>query len=171
MELVDHDKHDHVAAVFDTRGEAEAAVDELRAIGLGSEHLGVAVRGPAHAAFEYDEQRDLASNATVGAATGASLGALAGMALAALVVPGFGVIGLGGMLAVGVAGGWGGGMVGGYLGIATADREFEEHRELGDTPLGPDQVLVVVCAHGRRDEIVQVMGRHGGTQVDTERSG
>jgi hypothetical protein len=38
-------KHDHIAVVSADRAHAETAVDEMRALGLGSEHLGVAVRG------------------------------------------------------------------------------------------------------------------------------
>ena len=38
-----HVDDDHVAAVFADRASAHAAVDALRTLGLGSEHLGMAV--------------------------------------------------------------------------------------------------------------------------------
>jgi len=157
-----HAAHDHIAAVFATRDEAEAAVTELREHGLGSEHLGVAVHGPAHIAFEHDEESDLAHDAEVATAAGASLGFLAGMALAAFAVPGLGVLGVGGLFAVGAASGFGGAMLGGFLGIAAADREFTEHEELSETPLDAGEVLVAVRTHGQPDTVRATMQRHGG---------
>lgn len=158
--------HDHIAAVFATRHEAEAAVTELRELGLGSDHLGVAVHGPGHIAFERDEEADLARDAAVGTVAGASLGALAGMALAAFAIPGFAVLGIGGLFAIGAASGFGGAMLGGFLGIAAADREFSGHQELSETPLNPGEVLVVVRSHGQPDTIRSVMQRHGGRLLD-----
>jgi hypothetical protein len=55
-----HRGHDHVAAIFPDHEHAADAVDELRLIGLGSEHLGVAAHGDASIAFEHDEDADLA---------------------------------------------------------------------------------------------------------------
>jgi len=161
-EIRAHADHDHIAAVFANRDEAGAAVSELRNLGLGSEHLGVAVHGPTHVAFEHDEELDLAQDAEIGTAAGASLGLLAGLALAAVAIPGLGVLGLGGLFAVGAASGFGGAMLGGFLGIAAADRELLEHAELAETPLDPGEVLVAVCSHGEPQTVEGVMERHGG---------
>lgn len=157
-----HAAHDHIAAVFATRDEAEAAVADLRELGLGSEHLGVAVHGSTHVAFEHDEESDLAHDAEAGVAAGASLGFLAGVALAAFAIPGLGVLGIGGLFAVGAASGFGGAMLGGFLGIAAADREFSEHDELSETPLNPGEVLVAVRSHGEPETVRSAMQRHGG---------
>jgi len=73
-----HDEHDHLAAVFSDRDRAAAAVDELRSLGLGSEHLGVAVRGDDTVAFEHDAEADIMHDAEVGAAAGFPIGAIAG---------------------------------------------------------------------------------------------
>ena len=154
--------HHHVAAVFADRASAEAAVEELRDLGLGSDHLGVAVHGPEHTAFERDEEVVVAKEATAGAAVGASAGVLAGVALSALVFPGVGLLGLGGLFAIGAATGFGGAMLGGYLGIAAGDRAFSAHEELRRTPLQSGEVLVAVLAHDRRDAVEDVMRRHGG---------
>lgn len=162
----EHSDHDHIAAVFANREDAEAAVGDLRELGLGSEHLGVAVHGPTHVAFENDEESDLAREAEVGAAAGASIGFLAGVSLVALAVPGIGVLGLGGLFAVGAATGFGGAMLGTYLGIAAADPELTEHAEIADTPLGDGEVLVAVCSHGRPDAIRSTMQGRGGRLVE-----
>ena len=165
-ENADHADHDHVAAIFASREDAEAVVGDLRELGLGSEHLGVAVHGPTHVTFENDEESDLAHEAELGAAAGASIGFLAGVSLVALAVPGIGVLGMGGLFAVGAATGFGGAMVGTYLGIAAADEEMTEHSEIADTPLEEGEVLVAVCSHGRAEAIRTTMQGRGGRLVE-----
>lgn len=162
-EVCDEPTHEHIAAVFADRDAAESAVDDLREMGLGSDHLGVAVRGPARTAFERDEEAVMAKRAGSGIAAGGALGLLGGMALTAIAVPGLAPIGIGGLFAIGAASGFGSAMLGGYLGIASADRAFHAHREIRTTPLEPDEVLVAVLAHGQRAEIESVMRGHGGT--------
>ena len=154
-----HDAHDHIAAVFPDRAHAEAAVDDLRAIGLGSEHLGIAVRSDDTVVFEHDTDAERLTASAVTAAAGVPLGLLAGIGLAALVVPG---IAVGGFLALaGVGAGWGA-MLGGFLGLTLDDRAVREHETLEWTPLAPGEVLVVACTHGRDDEITDILGRHDG---------
>lgn len=155
--------HQHVAAVFPNRESAAAAVAELGDLGLGSDHLGVAVHGPSQVAFERDEEVVLGSHAVAGTAAGASLGALAGMALTALVLPGLAPLGVAGLFAVGTASGFGGAMLGGFLGIAAADGAFSAHGEIRRTPLEPGEVLVAVLAHGETATVESVMQRNGGT--------
>jgi len=46
----------HIAAVFGDRAHATEAVDALRELGLGSDHLGVAVRGEDAVVFEHDDE-------------------------------------------------------------------------------------------------------------------
>lgn len=157
-----HTEHDHLAAIFADREHATEAVDELRGLGLGSEHLGIAVHGDESIVFEHDEDRDLARDTAVGATVGMSIGAIAGFGLAALAVPGIGLIGLGGMFALaGVSALWAG-TVGAYLGAAVGEDGWSAHADLGYTALQPGEVLVVVCTHGRTDVIHEIMERHGG---------
>lgn len=162
-EVCDAPTHDHIAAVFPDRGAAEAAVEQLSEMGLGSDHLGVAVRGPEQTVFERNEEAVMARRAGSGLAAGGTLGFLGGMALTAIAIPGLAPIGIGGLFAIGAASGFGSAMLGGYLGIASADRGFHAHREIRSTPLDPDEVLVAVLSHGQRDEIESVMRDHGGT--------
>lgn len=157
-----HDTHDHIAAVFADRAHATAAVEDLRSLGLGSEHLGVAVAGDETVAFEHDADREMLHDAEVGAAAGVPIGALAGMGLAGLVVPGLGVIGVGGMLAIAGASALWGGLLGAYFGTTVGETAWVEHEDMGYTPLEGDEVLVVVCSHGHGDAVRDVMQRHDG---------
>lgn len=161
-ELRAHARHDHVAAVFADRESAQAAVDDLRRLGLGSDRLGLAIREGADRAFEREAGTDVIRDTEVGMAAGAVVGFLAGLSIAAVaLVPG-GVVGLGGILALGVPSGLGGAMLGGFLGDAVAERSFTEREELDDVPLEPGQVLVAACSHGHAGTVEEVMERHGG---------
>lgn len=161
-EVRSHGGHDHVAAVFATRQAAQAAVDDLRAQGLGTDRMGMAVREGAPRVFERDAEAEVLHDTGRGVAAGGALGFLAGMAISAIVfVPG-GIIGLGGILAIGAGSTLGGAMLGGYVGQDTADRAFDERQELSELHLDPGQVLVVVCSHGRPADVEEIMERHGG---------
>jgi hypothetical protein len=161
-EIKAHKGHEHVAAVFDERSDAEEAVEELGRLGLGSDRLGLAIREGAQRAFEGDAEHELLHDTGVGVATGAAIGFLAGSTIAAIaLVPG-GVVGLGGILALGAATGFGGGMLGGYVGEAVGDRAYGEREELAAVPLEPGQVLVAVCGHGHVSTVEAIMRRHAG---------
>ena len=161
-DIAAHREHDHVAAVFPGRAEAQAAIEELRALGLGSEHLGVALRTGDQIVFEHDEDAELIRDTAAGAAAGVSVGAIAGLGLAALAIPGVGVIGVGGMFALAGASALWGGVVGAQLGAAVGEDGWTAHADLEYTALGPDDVLVVVCSHGHADAVRDVVERHGG---------
>jgi hypothetical protein len=162
-EIAAHAEHDHVAAVFADRAAATAAVDELRALGLGSEHLGVAVRGGESVAFEHDAEAEQLVDTEVGLAAGTSIGAIAGLAMAILPVPGVGAIGAGGVLALAGASALWGGLLGGYFGVAAGEPSRVAHADIGYAALEEGEVLVVVCSHGHTDAIRDVMQRHDGT--------
>jgi hypothetical protein len=157
-----HDEHDHLAAIFSDREHAAAAVDELRSLGLGSEHLGIAVHGDDAVAFEHDADDDMLRDAEIGAAAGLPIGAIAGIGLATLAIPGIGVIGVGGVLALAGASALWGGLLGTYLGAATGETGWAEHEAIGYTALKDREVLVVVCSHGHGDAVRATMQRHGG---------
>lgn len=160
-----HGGHDHVAAVFGTRDAAQATVDELRAQGVGTDRMGMAVREGAPRVFERDAEAEVLHDAGMGVAAGATIGFVAGMAIAAIVfIPG-GVIGLGGILALGAGSTLGGAMLGGYVGQDTANRAFDERQELSEMHLEPGQVLVVVCSRGHPADVEEVLERHGGDLV------
>jgi hypothetical protein len=161
-DLAAHPEHDHLAAVFADRNEATAAVEELRSLGLGSDHLGVAVHGDDAVVFEHDADAELVRDAEVGVAVGAPTGAIAGLALAALTLPGAGVIVAGGMLAIAGASTLWGTLLGGYFGLATGEPGLDTHAAIAEKALEEGEILVVVCSHGHPDAVRDVMERHGG---------
>jgi len=172
-DIAAHAEHDHIAAVFPDRDTATAAIEHLQSLGLGSEHLGVAIHGDDPVVFEHDEDRELLRDTEVGALAGAPIGAIAGVALAGLTVPGIGLIGLGGMFALAGASALWGGLVGGYVGAAAGDEGWNAHRDLTYTALAPGEVLVVVCSHGHAGAIEDVVEQHSGRihPIDPEHLG
>ena len=164
--VVAHDAHDHVVAVFPDRARATDAVDELRELGLGSEHLGIAVRGSDVVDFEHDADAELVDDTEEGIKIGAPIGAVAGIALAVATMSGVGtVLGVGGVLAMaGVSALWGA-LLGGFVGAAAGSTAWDEHQQLLYAALEEGQVLVVVCDHGRRSLIEAVFERHDGSQL------
>ena len=159
-----HAEHDHIGAVFGDRATAELAVEELRSLGLGSEHLGIAVHGTDPIAFEHDEEVDFGHDVEVGMAAGTPIGVIAGIALASIAVPG---IGVGGILAFSGASALWGALMGGYAGAARGAEGWTEHEEFEDLPLEPGEVMVVVCSHGHADAIAEVVRRHDGRLLTT----
>jgi hypothetical protein len=158
---------DHVAAVFMNRASAEAAVAELRSLGIADEHLGVAIHEPGQLVYEEDVEHDEAVALEEGVLAGVPLGALAGMGLVALALPGIGAVAVGGLLAAGGAAGMLiGGFVGGIVGLTTADHEVEERRMWEDLPLRPGNILVVARAHQRPARVRKALQDHGGSLVD-----
>lgn len=155
-------EHGHFGAIFADRDHAAAAVEDLRALGLGSEHLGVAVRGGESVVFEHSEDTDLARDTTIGAASGAKLGAVAGITLAALAIPGFGLLGVGGTLAIGGAPTTWGALIGAYTGAAAGEAGCETHHGLSYTALRDGEALVVVCSHGHAGAVRDALQRHAG---------
>ena len=161
-DIAAHAEHDHIAAVFPDRASATAAIEQLRSLGLGSEHLGIAIHGADPFVFEHDEDLELVHDTEVGALAGAPIGAIAGLALAGLTVPGIGLIGVGGIFALAGASALWGGLIGAYVGAATGDEGWNAHRDLTYTALAPGEILVVVCSHGHADAIAEVVEEHSG---------
>jgi hypothetical protein len=157
-----HDEHDHLAGVFADRQHAVEAVDELRSLGLGSEHLGIAVHGDDAVVFEHDAGAELLHDVELGALAGAPIGAIAGISLAALTVSGVGLVAVGGVLALAGASAVLGGVLGAYLGAVAGESGWIEHENIGYTKLGEGEVLVVVCSHGHADAVRDVVQRHAG---------
>lgn len=84
-----HARHDHIAAVFGNRNDAQAAVHDLRHLGLGSDRLGLAIREGADRVFERDAETDVIRDTEIGVAAGAIVGYLAGLTIAAVaLIPG-----------------------------------------------------------------------------------
>lgn len=154
-----------IGAVFEDRAHAEAAVEDLREMGLADEHLGVAVHSPDSRVFEEDLESDVGHGIEKGIALGAPLGAVAGISVLAVVSAATG-LGLGGLLAAGaVTGGLAGGFWGAYLGLTAEVPEIEREIDWEHVSLEPGEVLVVVCQHGDPQAVNRCFTEHGGRLV------
>jgi hypothetical protein len=153
-----------VAAVFDTRGQAEAAIDELWHMGFSHHQVGILTPGghevEATTRMEPAEER-AASGAVTGAVAGGAVGVVAG-ALAAGLIPGIGPVLAGGMLTAIILGGAAGAAVGTYLGpfVALGFSEAEA-RHYGEA-LKSGRTIVTVKAGDRTPEAVAILHGHGG---------
>jgi hypothetical protein len=158
-----------VSAVFTHRDQAEAAIEELRGLGLTDQEIGVAVPDPVH--HQLTEQlaghEDLVGEeewkgAARGLIMGAPLGALAGTALFALMFGGFGPLGLGGILAGAGAGALWGMFLGAEGELAVKIHSEEEAPHWSTIPLGQTDILLTVRAGKQAAAVHDVMIRHHG---------
>ena len=114
----------HVVGMFETRPEAEAAIDRLKAIGIRGDSISVALKddkgGVAGSGLaESTGTHDLAEEGTaVGAVSGAAVGTLVGLLVAgsSFVLPGVGAFLIAGPLAAALTGAGVGAASGGVLG-------------------------------------------------------
>lgn len=159
-------KERDLGAVFADQQAAAAAVEKLRGLGLGDEHLGLAIHVREGYVFEADIEAEVVHGVERGIAIGAPIGAVAGMTVLALVVPGVGTIGVGGLLAAGaLSGAAAGTFIGGFLGLNSEEHVLEEEWDWERLPLQPGAVLVVVSGHGHADQVARVLSDHGGELV------
>jgi hypothetical protein len=154
-----------VPGVFPTREQAEAAVAELRHLGLTDADLGVAVADSGRYRLMGDDAGRALSAVKTGVAVGIPVGSLAGLALVGLGFPGLGVLGLGGLL-IGLEGGaiWGA-ILGGYGGLAVKLRTDSEQDKWCEVPLGGGDILIAARIDKQTglgtDEVRELMEQHG----------
>jgi Heat induced stress protein YflT len=150
-----------VVGLFARRGDAEAAIRDLKAAGFRDNQVGVALQ-------DKEEQGDLleptaakeAEGAAAGAVGGGLVGGLIGL-LGSLLIPGVGPIVVGGVLASTLTGAGIGAAAGGVIGALTGlgvpetdARHFDQGLRLGST-------LVTVDAGPRTAEALVILDRHG----------
>jgi len=157
-----------MVATFRGRAAAEAAIHELRELGLADEQIGVAIPDPV--THELADAQDIVGHDELAGAArgfflGAPIGSLAGIALSLLVVGGVGTLGLGGILALAGVGTFWGMVLGAEAGLIARVRHDEEEIRWSEIPLGPDDVLVAVSAGTRSAEVRDAVIRGGGTWV------
>jgi hypothetical protein len=150
-----------VPAAFARRDQAEAAIDELRDLGLTDEELGVAVPE----AVLRETLEDIAGTGEMkgtvaGFLIGAPVGSLAGIGLAALVVGGLPALGVGGILAAAHVGAVWGMIYGGYAGLLA--RVHQEEEQWTEIPLSHEDILLVVRAGERAQQVHDIVVKHGG---------
>jgi len=161
--------------LFRDRQNADAAVDELRRLGIAKEDISIVARGregqDRFSGWGDDDRIDHHSSDDVGAGEGAAVGGMAGLLIGAglMLIPGIGPIlavgpiaaGLAGAVTGAVAGAITGGIAGGLidLGVPEEDARYYE-REVGS-----GAYLVTVNCRGRESEVREIMRRHGAENV------
>ena len=158
-------RDDHIAAVFANQHDAEGAIGDLTAAGLGSDELGVALRLGEHTIFERDADHRLFRDLGVGTAVGTPIGLLGGIAVSLAAIPGMAV---GGILAVSLVGAAWGAIFGGLLGADVGDVEWTQHENLAFEHLNEGEVLVVVKPHDRAPLCREIFTRHEGRLLGEE---
>lgn len=172
------------AGLFSDSSEAEATINEIRAMGIEDKHIsylqkdvtGTVVAHTAEDALT-EEGKDLAKDtgkgAASGAITGGALGGLAGLAAGAGIIPGLGVIiasgpiaaalGVTGMVATAVTGVTGGALAGGVIGALTGLSVSEPDAHLYAEQVSRGETLIVVQSDV--PGLAKVMERHHGKEI------
>jgi hypothetical protein len=162
-----------VTAVFDDRGKAESAIDNLWHAGFRHDQIGILTPGgsvaEATTATEKTEE-NAAEGAVTGAAAGGAIGAVAG-ALATALIPGVGPVLAGGILTGLVLGGAAGAAAGSYLGPFVALGFSEDEAQQYQSELKAGRTIVTVRAEDRAADAVTILRSHGGRTADTSRHG
>jgi len=154
-----------VTAVFDSRAQAEAAVNELRTIGVTDTHLSFVSR------HDLEEKGESAlEGAGKGLAVGATAGALFG--IAAALIPGVGPFitagalaqSLGAVAGGAVAGAVVGGTTGGLAGaIASAGYDPKEAEYYGAAVERGGVMVVADVPESLEPQVREVLNRHKGS--------
>lgn len=156
-----------VAVVFDTRGQAESAIDHLWHYGFAHDQVGIVTPGgkiqEATTATEVAEDR-AGNGAVVGAATGATVGALAG-ALAVGLIPGIGPVLAGGLLTGIALGGTAGAAVGTFFGPFVSLGFSEEEAHGFEHEVKSGKTVVMVKTTERQGEALTILHTHGGHDI------
>jgi hypothetical protein len=161
-ELTTKDLDSTLVAVYPSRSQAEAAVEELWHLGFAKDLIGIAAPGEKlHRATTATEpiEEGAASGAVVGAVAGTALGAAAG-AVALAAFPWFGAVLIGGNLMGVAASAAAGAALGTYAGpfvamglSEKAAKHYGEHVRAGRS-------VVIVMAGHRREEAASVLKTH-----------
>jgi hypothetical protein len=153
-----------IAASFPTRGQAEAAIDELYHMGFPREGIGIAApnEAPRPARTPEGELEEKGGRgATIGAAAGGIAGALVG-GLVAASLPGIGPVLTGGLLSEVILATAAGAAAGSYLGPFVAlGMSEQDAKELGKE-LKTGRTLVFLKSSERTTEAVDILHHHGG---------
>jgi hypothetical protein len=166
-----------VVGVFNTRAQAQLAVDNLRLAGFSDKQIAMVMHrdaGPeatdldAAKAAQVSGESKAGEGAAIGAATGGILGGALGVATA--LIPGVGpVLSIGTLAATifgAAAGATGGGVVGALVGL-----DFpEEHARFYERELKAGRVLVGVKADERDGEAAAIIYRCGGYDATSVRT-
>ncbi|ADU51143.1 hypothetical protein Tmar_1030 [Thermaerobacter marianensis DSM 12885] len=157
-----------VIGSFDSRQQAEAAVEALKSRGVKEQEISLVSRreGGQGARRGGDDVSFTNQSLSEGTAWGAGIGAGAGLlaSAGALAIPGIGPLVAAGPLAATLSGAAAGGLAGGLVdwGIPEAEaREFENKVKQGKT------LCAVRCDEAQVDAVAQTLRQHGAADVKT----
>ena len=157
-----------VTGLFESRTEAEAAVDALVKHGFAPHDISVLMTETTRGReFTIREKTKAPEGAATGAAIGGVLGGVAAglVAVGAIALPGLGLVAAGPILAA-LAGAGAGGATGGVLGAAVGATQPEHEAKLVRDGLQRGEILVGVYTHGDEATSVRdVLASTGGSRV------
>ncbi|MEW5791687.1 hypothetical protein RG903_01780 [Thermithiobacillus tepidarius DSM 3134] len=156
-----------VVALFDSRTEAENAIQALMREGFRPDDVSVVMYGADGETREYGPELsdgDKAGMAGLGAAFGSLIGILAGVT--ALAIPGLGPIVAMGPLAAVLTGAGVGAVAGGLIGALTAGGVAEDEARHYEEAVRRGGTLVTIRNPGDRIELARsIMQRHGSVDI------
>jgi len=154
-----------LVALFDSRDDAELAIDELRTAGFTDDQIGFAIRGQeaVRGGMITDAQ---GTKDRRGALAGMATGGVVGGALAAaasMLLPGVGPVIASGILMAAIGGAAAGTAVGGILGAMIGLGVSEDEAKYFDQMFQSGRAIVAVKpGPGTATGAAQILARHGG---------
>ena len=154
----------NVIGVFDDRGNAENAVNEIRDAGITDDKISIVARE--HQVQDNDNQTSNQNDVTTGATTGGALGGIAGLmaGAGALTIPGIGPILAAGPLAAGLSGVAAGGLTGSLVDLGL-DRERSQFYE--DEVRSGSILATVETDQSQINDVASYLKRNGAREVET----
>jgi len=160
--------------VFETRREADQAVEQLRQAGFRSDQIGVAARdsdGTKKTAKNKSEAENVGGGAVAGALAGAGIGGLIGLGVLAGVIPVIGPAIAGGTLGVILSNAAGGAAIAGLSGALIGWGMSKEDATYYEEEMKAGRYIVTVHADGRNDEAWKIMHQYGAFNRQYSRAG
>lgn len=155
-----------VVGLFDDRGQAEKAVDEIKNAGIRQGKISIVGKEDRLRGSQENRNNMSGGKMTTGATTGGTLGGLAGLLAGAgtLAIPGVGPILAAGPIAAGLTGVAAGGVAGGLVDMGIP-KERGEHYE---KELKNGSLLAAVEADGTKvEEVASFMRNNGARDVES----
>jgi hypothetical protein len=158
-----------IVGVFNSVGDAHAAVRDLEALGIARDEISVVANKNA-AGYETMESRDKASDVVADAGIGAAIGGVGGLLLSAagaLTVPVIGPILAAGPIAAALTGAGIGAAAGGLIGALTESGVPEEEAKYYAEGVRRGDVLVTVKVDdARSNQVCNILDQHQAVDVD-----
>jgi len=157
-------QHSTVVGVFETRSQADRAVDELRRVGFRNDQISFVARdakGSVKTQGAPKEETYAEEGAVAGAIAGAGIGGLVGLGILAGTIPVIGPAIAAGTLGTILLNAAGGAAIAGVAGALIGLGIPEEEAKYYESELKTGRYIVTVHADGRHDEAWTILQRHG----------